>query len=163
MLTAGDVLLGDLGDVIADDPDVRQARMIAAAAKTRLLACVAGSDGETDLAEAQRMLDAVRAARALAEEAEDRVLVHRGLLTPAEAGRREARRRPGPGDPAVPAGAARPAAAAPRTAWPRGAWTRGGWPRGAWPRGAWPAYLLACGAACFAAVALARRLGVLRW
>jgi len=47
-----------------------------------------------DLAEAQRMLDAFRNALAHAEEAGDQVLVHRGLLTQAEASRRAARRRP---------------------------------------------------------------------
>ena len=40
------------------------------------------------------MLDKLKEAQALAEDAEDRVLVHRGLLTPAEAERRAAARRP---------------------------------------------------------------------
>ena len=40
------------------------------------------------------MLDAFRNAVAHAEDAEDRVLLHRGLLTSVEAGRRAAGRRP---------------------------------------------------------------------
>lgn len=94
MLRVGDALTGDLGDVIEQDPEVRQARTIAAAARTRLVASMTGSQDVIDLAEAQRMLDAFRNAVACAEEAEDQVLVHRGLLTSAEAGRRAARRRP---------------------------------------------------------------------
>ena len=39
------------------------------------------------------MLDKLKEAQALAEDAEDRVLVHRGLLTPAEAEQRAAARR----------------------------------------------------------------------
>jgi len=85
-------LISDLGDAIAHDPEVRQARRIADAARTRLLACMTGSQDVIDPAEAQRMLDAFRNAQAHAEEAEDRVLVHRGLLTSAEAGRRAALR-----------------------------------------------------------------------
>lgn len=46
------------------------------------------------------MLDAFRCAMAHAEDAEDRVLLHRGLLTSVEAGRRAARRRPVSGGPA---------------------------------------------------------------
>ncbi|HEY6494034.1 MAG TPA: hypothetical protein VIZ43_12215 [Trebonia sp.] len=87
-------MVSDLGDAITRDPEVRQARMIADAARTRLLACMASSDGVVDLVEAQGMLDALRNARALAEDAEDRVLVHRGLLTSAEAQRRAVHRRP---------------------------------------------------------------------
>jgi hypothetical protein len=110
VLTAGGALVSDLGDAIARDPEVRQARMIADAARTRLLACMTSSDGVVDLAEAQGMLDALRNARALAEDAEDRVLAHRGLLTSAEAERRAAHRRP-----AAPVGRpARPAAPRPR-------------------------------------------------
>ena len=45
------------------------------------------------------MLDAFRCAVAHAEDAEDRVLLHRGLLTSVEAGRRAARRRPVTGGP----------------------------------------------------------------
>ena len=76
------------------DPEVRQARRIADAARSRLLACVAGPQEVVDLVQTQRMLDKLREAQALAEDAEDRVLVHRGLLTPAEAERRAAARRP---------------------------------------------------------------------
>jgi hypothetical protein len=92
--TAEDALIGDLGDAVQRDPEVRQARMIAAAARSRLLACVTDPQNVIDLAEAQRMLDALRNAQAHAEDAEDRVLLHRGLLTPAEADRRAACRRP---------------------------------------------------------------------
>jgi hypothetical protein len=73
---------------------VRQARKIADAARSRLVGCLAGPQEVVDLEETQRMLDKLRAALALAEDAEDRVLVHRGLLTPAEAERRAAARRP---------------------------------------------------------------------
>ena len=76
------------------DPEVRQARRIADAARSRLVGCVAGSQEVVDLAETQRALDKLKEAQALAEDAEDRVLVHRGLLTPAEAERRAAARRP---------------------------------------------------------------------
>jgi hypothetical protein len=76
------------------DPEVRQARRIADAARSRLVGCVAGPDEVVDLAETQRVLDKLKEAQALAEDAEDRVLVHRGLLTPAEAERRAAARRP---------------------------------------------------------------------
>jgi hypothetical protein len=75
------------------DPEVRQARRIADAARSRLVGCVAGPDEVVDLAETQRVLDKLKEAQALAEDAEDRVLVHRGLLTPAEAERRAAARR----------------------------------------------------------------------
>ncbi len=94
MLTAGSALVSDLGDAIAGDPEVRQARMIADVARTRLLACMTGSQDGIDLAEAQGMLDALRNAQTLAGDAEDRVLVHRGLLTSAEADQRAAHRRP---------------------------------------------------------------------
>ena len=80
-------------DAVLRDPEARQARKIADAARSRLLDCVAGPQ-EVDLAQAQRMLDVLREAHALAEDAEDRVLVHQGLLTPAEAERRAAARRP---------------------------------------------------------------------
>ena len=79
-------------DAVLRDPEARQARKIADAARSRLLDCVAGPQ-EVDLAQAQRMLDVLREAHALAEDAEDRVLVHQGLLTPAEAERRAAARR----------------------------------------------------------------------
>jgi biotin carboxyl carrier protein len=106
VLGAGEALMSDLGDAIEHDPEVRQARRIADAARSRLVACMTDSQDVIDLAEAQRMLDAFRNALTHAEEAEDQVLVHRGLLTPAEAVRRAARRRP------VTARADRPARAA---------------------------------------------------
>jgi len=81
-------------DVVRLDPEVRQARKIADAARSRLLGCVAEPQEAVDLAQAQRMLDKLKEAQTLAEDAEDRVLVHRGLLTPAEAQRRAAARRP---------------------------------------------------------------------
>ena len=94
MLSAGDALVCDLGDAIERDPEVRQARRIADAARKRLVVCMTGSQDVIDPAEAQRMLDAFRNAVAHAEDAEDRVLLHRGLLTSVEAGRRAAGRRP---------------------------------------------------------------------
>jgi hypothetical protein len=94
VLRAGAALLGDLGDAIEHDPEVRQARAIADAARKRLVACMTGAQDAIDPAEAQRMLDAFRSAVVHAEDAEDRVLLHRGLLTSVEAGRRAARRRP---------------------------------------------------------------------
>jgi hypothetical protein len=81
-------------DAVRRDPEVRQARRIADAARSRLVGCVAGPQDVVDLAETQRMLDKLKEAQALAEDAEDGVLVHRGLLTPAEAERRAAARRP---------------------------------------------------------------------
>jgi len=81
-------------DAVRRDPEVRQARKIADAARSRLVGCVAGQQEVVDLAETQRMLDKLKEAQALAEDAEDVVLVHRGLLTPAEAERRAAARRP---------------------------------------------------------------------
>ena len=94
MLSTGDALVCDLGDAIERDPEVRQARRIADAARKRLVVCMTGSQDAIDPAEAQRMLDAFRNAVAHAEDAEDRVLLHRGLLTSVEAGRRAAGRRP---------------------------------------------------------------------
>ena len=94
MLTAGGTLVNDLGDAIARDPEVRQAHTIAEAARTRLVACVSSPGDGMDLTEAQQMLNALRDARVLAGDAEDRVLVHRGLLTFAEADERAAGRRP---------------------------------------------------------------------
>ena len=94
MLTAGGTLANDLGDAIARDPEVRQARTIAEAARSRLAASVSHPEKGVDLLEAQQMLDALRNAQALAADAEDRVLVHRGLLTSAAADRRAALRRP---------------------------------------------------------------------
>jgi hypothetical protein len=87
-------LFGNLGDAIEHDPEVQQARKIADAARTRLVVCMTDSQDVIDLAEAQQMLDALRNARAHAEEAQDQVLVQRGLLSSVEAGRRAARRRP---------------------------------------------------------------------
>jgi hypothetical protein len=110
VLTAGDALVSDLGDTIAHDPEVRQTRMIADAARTRLLACLTSSEGTVDVTEAQGMLDALGNAQVLTEDAEDRVLMHHGLLTSAETERRAACRRPAvavPMSPA-PAGARRP-------------------------------------------------------
>lgn len=94
MLAAGGALVSDLGDAIGRDPEVRQARLIAEAARTRLLACVSDPESGIDLAEARGMLDALGNARVLAADAEDRVLLHRGLLTPAEAERRATARLP---------------------------------------------------------------------
>ena len=146
MLRAGDALFSDLGDVIEDDPEVRLARRIADAARARLVACMADSQDVIDLAEAQRMLDAFRNAQAHAEEAQDQVLVHRGLLTSVEAGRRAAGRRP------VSAGADEPA----RTG--RGGGGAGRVRRGVIARVAgWAVALVAAGAV---GVALARWLGV---
>jgi hypothetical protein len=87
-------LICGLGDAIEHDPEVRQARRIADAARKRLVVCMTGSQDGIDPTEAQRMLDAFRSAVAHAEDAEDRVLLHHGLLTSVEAGRRAARRRP---------------------------------------------------------------------
>ncbi len=74
---------------------MRQARKIADAARSRLLTCVAGAAEGVDLTETQRIFELLGEAQALVEDAEDRVLVHRGLLIPAEAERRAAARRPG--------------------------------------------------------------------
>jgi hypothetical protein len=81
-------------DAVRRDPEARQARKIADAARSRLLACVAGPQEVVDLVQTQRMLDKLKEAQTLAEDAEDRVMVHRGLLTPAEAEQRAAARRP---------------------------------------------------------------------
>ena len=81
-------------DAVLRDPEARQARKIADAARSRLLGCLAGSQEAVDVAQAQRLLDLLKEAQALAEDAEDRVLAHQGLLTPAEAERRAAARRP---------------------------------------------------------------------
>jgi hypothetical protein len=87
VFTRGDVSTGDLTDAVQRDPEVHQARMIADAARTRLLACVSGPRETIDLAEAQRMLHALGNAQAFARDAEDRVLAHRGLLTQTDATR----------------------------------------------------------------------------
>ena len=73
---------------------MRQARKIADAARSRLLACIAGPEEVVDMVQTQRIFDMLWEALALVDDAEDRVLVHRGLLTPAEAERRAAARRP---------------------------------------------------------------------
>ena len=93
LLTENDVSRAP-DDAVGGDPEVRQARKIADAARSRLVGCLAGPQQVVDLEETQRLLDKLRQAQALAEDAEDRVLVHRGLLTPAEAERRAAARRP---------------------------------------------------------------------
>jgi hypothetical protein len=93
LLTENDVNRSPDG-AVGRDPVVRQARRIADAARSRLVGCIAGPQEAVDLAETQRVLDKLKEAQALAEDAEDRVLVHQGLLTPAEAERRAAARRP---------------------------------------------------------------------
>jgi hypothetical protein len=85
-------LMGGLDDVVQLDPEVLQARAIFDAARSGLLDCVSDAREMIDLAEAQRLLDALKAARTLAAEAEDRVLVERSLLSSAAAGRRAASR-----------------------------------------------------------------------
>ncbi|HLH83669.1 MAG TPA: hypothetical protein VKV38_10425 [Trebonia sp.] len=103
MYLVEDHLMGDLEDAVGLDPQVQRARKIAEAARARLLACVAVA-GEPDLAEAQRMMDALRKATVLAEDAEDEVRVRAGLLTRGEADRRAAARRAGLADRALPPG-----------------------------------------------------------
>jgi hypothetical protein len=87
-------MVSDLGDAIARDPEVRQARTIAEAARRRLVACMSHPEDGIDVTEAQRMLDALMNAQLLAKDAEDRVLLHRGLLTAAEVEKRTAKRHP---------------------------------------------------------------------
>jgi hypothetical protein len=87
-------LVGGPDDVVRQDPEVHQARMIADAARSRLLTCIAGPEEVVDMVQTQRIFDMLREAQALVGDAEERVLVHRGLLTPAEAERRAAARRP---------------------------------------------------------------------
>ena len=99
---------GGADDPLQSDPEVRQARSTAQAARSRLAACVVGP--QVDLAEAQRMLDALRRAEELAADAEDRVLVRNGLLTPADADRRAAARNPAPEPPSTAAASAASAA-----------------------------------------------------
>jgi hypothetical protein len=94
VLLAENDLVGGPDDVVRQDPEVRQARKIADAARSRLLTCIAGSEEVVDMVATQRIFDMLGEAQALAEDAEDRVLAHRGLLSPAEAGRRAAARRP---------------------------------------------------------------------
>ena len=88
--------MGDQEEAIRRDPEVQQAWKIAEVARARLLECVDVGDTET-LAEAQRMLDALRKATVLAADAEDRARVHVGLLTQAEADRRATARHTPPG------------------------------------------------------------------
>ena len=94
MLLAEKDLVGGPDDVVHQDPEVRQARKIADAARSRLLTCIAGAEEVVDMVQTQRIFDMLWEAQALVEDAEDRVLVHRGLLIPAEAERRAAARRP---------------------------------------------------------------------
>jgi len=96
--------MGEQEEAVRRDPEVQQAWKIAEVARARLLESVDVGDAEA-LAEAQRMLDALRKATDLAADAEDRARVHVGLLSPAEADRRATERhtppderpaRPGP-------------------------------------------------------------------
>lgn len=104
MLLAEKDLVGRQDDMVQQDPEVRQARKIADAARFRLLTFVAGAGEAVDLTETRRIFELLGEAQALVEDAEDRVLVHQGLLTPAEGERRAAARRPArPGLLALPA------------------------------------------------------------
>jgi hypothetical protein len=94
VLLAEKDLIGGPDDLVRQDPEVRQARKIADAARSRLLTCIAGPEDVVDMVQTQRFFDMLWEAQELVEDAEDRVLVHRGLLTPAEAERRAAGRRP---------------------------------------------------------------------
>jgi hypothetical protein len=103
-LLAEDVVMGEQEEAVRRDPEVQQAWKIAEVARARLLESVDVGDAEA-LAEAQRMLDALRKATDLAADAEDRARVHVGLLSQAEADRRATERhtppderpvRPGP-------------------------------------------------------------------
>jgi hypothetical protein len=94
VLLAEKDLVSGPDDVVHQDPEVQQARKIADAARSRLLTCIAGPEEVVDMVQTQRIFDMLWEAQALAEDAEDRVLVHRGLLIPAEAERRAAARRP---------------------------------------------------------------------
>lgn len=82
-------MAGEQEEAIRRDPEVQQARRIADAARARLLECL-DNDGADALAEAQQMLEALRKATELAENAEDRARVHLGLLTQDGANRRAA-------------------------------------------------------------------------
>jgi hypothetical protein len=79
--------MGEQEEAVRRDPEVEQAWKIAEVARARLLESVDVGDAEA-LAEAQRMLDALRKATVLAADAEDRARVHLGLLTQTEADRR---------------------------------------------------------------------------
>ena len=83
--------MGEQEEAVRSDPEVQQAWKIAEVARARLLECVDVGDAEA-LAEAQRMLDALRKATVLAADAEDRARVHVGLLSQAEADRRATER-----------------------------------------------------------------------
>lgn len=85
-------MAGDQEEAVRRDPEVQQARKIAAAARARLLQCVSGDDSDA-LAEAQQMLDALRKATVLTAAAEDRARVQLNLMTQAEADRRAQARR----------------------------------------------------------------------
>jgi hypothetical protein len=92
LLSDGGLMVGPQ-DVVELDPEVLQARAIFDAARSGLLGSVSGEPEMIDLAEAQRLLDALKTARTLAAEAEDRVLRQRFLLTSAQAKQRAAARR----------------------------------------------------------------------
>jgi hypothetical protein len=94
VLLAEKDLIGGPDDLVRQDPEVRQARKIVDAARSRLLTCIAGPEDVVDMVQTQRFFDMLWEAQELVEDAEDRVLVHRGLLTPAEAERRAVDRRP---------------------------------------------------------------------
>jgi hypothetical protein len=102
VLLAEKDLIGGPDDLVRQDPEVRQARKIADAARSRLLTCIAGPEDVVDMVQTQRFFDMLWEAQELVEDAEDRVLVHRGLLTPAEAERRAARRPAAPSASALP-------------------------------------------------------------
>jgi hypothetical protein len=87
--------MGEQEEAVRRDPDVQQAWKIAEVARARLLESVDVGDAEA-LAEAQRMLDALRKATDLVADAEDRARVHVGLLSQAEADRRATERHTPP-------------------------------------------------------------------
>lgn len=93
MLLSDGGLIGVPEDADQLDPEVLQTRAIFDAARAGLLASVSGSRVVINLAEAQRLLDALSVARMLAGDAEDRVLTQRSVLTSAEAERRAIARR----------------------------------------------------------------------
>jgi hypothetical protein len=98
--------MGEQEEAVRRDPEVQQAWKIAEVARARLLECVDVGDAET-LAEAQRMLDALRKATVLAADAEDRARVHLGLLTQTEADRRATERHTPPNGPTARPGTTR--------------------------------------------------------
>jgi hypothetical protein len=87
--------MGEQEEAVRRDPEVQQAWKIADVARARLLESLDVGDAEA-LAEAQRMLDALRKATNLAADAEDRARVHVGLLCQAEADRRATERHTPP-------------------------------------------------------------------